>query len=302
MKLMIGQKHNLTKVLQLTVAIGALTATVSFLRSGSLANTSKAPAGSVRPVEAVWISPEKSESLKSWLPAELLQINSRLVEEKNHEGRSIRWKGILFSKWIEQALEALPLASRAQVDLLILKTASGAQAIIPRYVITRFPILLATPALNKVDPTQHRPFSVVVPGNLVSKLLDQGLPVGTFSVQDITEIQLTSYRAKFSSLFLKRRTDPAAIRGEKMFVQNCVSCHSAGRGLSLDGHPRNLASSGHPKASGITQLSDRDVRALISYLQAYRSENPSAAAESDAADQRASAQPQAAVMNHAWAN
>lgn len=221
--------------------------------------------------------------LRSWTLDALSNLAPVSTREKDPEsGQYVQWKGVLISKWIEKELVELPLDQRSQVDLLILKNKKGQQAIIPRYVIKSVPLLLAWEKDHKKIDGEKEPLTVVVPWSTNSKVTQGNLPWGAYEISGVHEIQLTSYLAQYSPLLLKRRTDPAAIRGEKMAVENCLSCHGNGRARgfrefssSMTDLPQ-LVSQGHSQGEG-PQLSGRDLRAFISYLMEYRSENSSKA-------------------------
>ena len=118
--------------------------------------------------------------------------------------------------------------------------------------------------------------------------MQEGLPVESYFLSEVSRLELSNYSERYSGLFLKRRTDPLAMRGEKIFVQNCITCHSTGKIPSLtDGADhgaarQKLASGGHPPVKGSPKLNDRDFRALVNYLDAYRAEQVSRPASSAA--------------------
>lgn len=213
--------------------------------------------------------------LKSWSSAELSKFKTtHSSQEKDPlSGKVTSFKGVLLSQLVEQTMEGVPLERKAQVDLLVLKNSTGGQILLPRSVLTKYPALLA---LNGATPR------VVMPWTSKPKMLKEDLPIESYFVSDLVRIELSSYRERYGSVFLKRRTDPLAMRGEKIFVQNCVGCHADGNRpalseLSLEPQARKLASDGHPPAvKGVPKLTDRDRRALVNYLDAYRAERTSA--------------------------
>ncbi|MCM2279625.1 MAG: cytochrome c [Oligoflexia bacterium] len=225
-------------------------------------------------LEVLWSSSSETRSLKSWPELELLRLKSRAVQEQDPiTGKISKWNGIPLSRLIDEALEKLTVEQKAQIDLVVFRNAEGGQALVPRYVISRYPLILGT---HRQGSRIEGGLTVVVPLTSAPKIQSEGLPLGTYALDKLTLIELTSYSNRFSGLFLKRRTDPAAIRGETMFVRNCISCHSETRGKPLPPvvEARSLASLGHPAATGVPRLSERDARALASYLEAFRSENP----------------------------
>jgi hypothetical protein len=216
-------------------------------------------------LKVLWNGAGTREVLKTWSPAELsAQFKRTTSREKDPEtGKLVSWQGILLSQLVDKALEQLPPERKAQVDLLIMKGENGVMAHIPRSLITKYPLLLARSPV---------PVSVIVPWTSKPKIRTEGLPLERYFVSGVREVELTSYRERFASFFLKRRTDPAAVRGEKIFIQNCVTCQDEG----LDGNAaeREIASDRH--ASLEATLSERDRRALRSYLNAWRAEKAAA--------------------------
>jgi mono/diheme cytochrome c family protein len=171
--------------------------------------------------------------------------------------------------WDFQALGKLKTAT-TQVDLVIIKSTSGGQVLLPRSVVTKYPVLLAL---------QDGKTSLVLPWTSKPKIMQEGLPVESYFIGDVSRVELSNYRDRFGSVFLRRRTDPLAMRGEKIFVQNCIGCHAGAQPPSIvdvsgETQSRRLASSGHPQVKGIPKLNDRDRKALVNYLDAYRAENP----------------------------
>lgn len=215
---------------------------------------------------------------------ELRKWDAELLHNDLHQTGSIekdpltktvaKWKGVLLNDVISKALETLPPDLKAQVDLIILKNDQGSQAMFPRSLVTKYPLLLATRRNNE----ELHSSQVVVPWTSSPKILNEDLPLESFFISNLTRIELANYREKYTLFFLKRRTDPSAMRGEKIFVQNCTACHAAGRGPSISEIPndirvRTLASAGHPPVAGNPKLTGRDFKALINYLDAYRAQS-----------------------------
>ncbi len=226
-----------------------------------------------------WATSGRSLELRNWALGELNQFKRIASREKDpSSGKLVKWDGILLSTIVEKGLSELPSEQRAQIDLVILKNSSGESALIPRSMISKYPILLA---LNWAGKSQdHRgPIYSIIPWSSNSKILKEDLPLEKFFLPQIARIELSNYRDRYSFLFLKRRTDPSAMRGEKLFVQNCASCHSSGQSSSLLGvrdkqQEVKFASGGHPEVKVKLKLSDRDRHSIVRYLDAYRMENP----------------------------
>jgi len=178
------------------------------------------------------------------------------------------------SSLLDSVLESLPNESRAQIDLIVLKNRAGQSAFIPRAMISKYPLMLAFQGDLLSDLSK---IHSVVPWNSKPKILREDLPIESFYMSDITQFELTNYHDRFSSFFLKRRTNPSAIRGEKLFIQNCVSCHRVERSLPQ----LTKAALGHPTGTASFKLTERDRRSIICYLEAHRLENPVSASTWD---------------------
>jgi hypothetical protein len=219
-----------------------------------------------------------------WNLGELSQLKKAYSREKDPKtGRMIKWQGVLVSTLIDRVLETLPVEHRAQVDLIVIKGANGEKALIPRALLSKYPLLIAYDwDLNRSPAEDQRgPLYSVVPWSSKPKILDEDLPIEKYFISQVNQIELTNYRDQFSTLFLKRRTDPSAMRGEKLFVQNCTSCHSMNRGgigsvgLTDERKAQKFASDGHPPVGVALRLSERDRQSIMRYLNAHRTENPS---------------------------
>jgi hypothetical protein len=171
---------------------------------------------------------------------------------------------------VDKTIESLPGDQKAQVDMIILKDASGDQIHIPRFLIVRYPVLLSP---------QKDGVKLVLPLTSKPKIWEEGLPLARYQMHDVVEIEFANYHQVYGSLYLKRQSDPLAARGQKIFIQNCTACHSmTGDGNIFSGmekSARKLASTGHPNVKGAPQLKSHEMKALVSYLDAFRSENPS---------------------------
>lgn len=229
-------------------------------------------------LKVVWNASSADRLLKTRTLEDLSGMSMVSSRERDPaSGQMVEWKGVLISKWIEKELAELPLDQRSQVDLLILKNTQGQQAIIPRYVVKSYPLMLAWEKDQKKLLESNEAFTVVVPWSSGSKITQTHYPWTAYQISGVREIQLSSYQSRFSSLLLKRRTDPAAVRGEKMVVENCLSCHGNGRARGFHDYAAKLSelpqqvSSAHARSEG-PELKGRDLRAFMSYLAEYRTE------------------------------
>ncbi len=203
------------------------------------------------------------------------QLLSEISPVSSRKGASQK-QGWVISRLLEDAMAGLTAEARSQVDLVILKGADGRQASIPRAFITKVPMRLVLDSSGGGGVAGAR-FRAVVPADGRARSVREDLPWGTYELPAVSRVELTSYQALWGGQFLSRRTDPAALRGEKLFVQNCMSCHAAavpgwkGRGPGFaESLPQAL--SRHPQIQGLKPLDGRSSRALVSYWTAWLTE------------------------------
>lgn len=225
------------------------------------------------------------EDLKSWNLSDLRKGKDAASSQKDPDTSDlVQWKGVQLATLLDQALAKLPLEKRAEIDLVIFKGKGDAKALIPRAFITKYPILLAWNR-GKQELGARGPLYSVIPWTTKPALKKEHLPVETYFVPGIHSIELANSAQRYSSVYLKRRTDPVALRGEKLFVQSCLGCHGTGRGPKIDAiateeRAKSISSEkdGHPKVSGAPTLGEKERRSLRTYLDAYRGENSATAA------------------------
>lgn len=223
--------------------------------------------------------------LKVWEMADLSKLQMKSSVEKDPvTGKMVKWDGILLSKLVEDVLKDLALEHRAQIDLIVLRGKAGDKAVIPRALITKYPILLALNSEKNKKLENRGLIYSVMPWTSKPRILGEELPLERYFIPQVNRIELTNYRQLYDPLYLKRRTDPSAMRGEKIFVQNCVGCHSEptttvptalmgamARGAGSDSNYKvNYA---HPSVQGGPKLSERDIRSIWRYLEEFKEEN-----------------------------
>ncbi len=175
------------------------------------------------------------------------------------------FKGVSLSQLVEEAAKPLTAADRSHIDLVILKGKSK-NAIMPRAFLVKYPTIQL--ALSQDGKPIAGP-RVILPATSNSKIQKEGVLLDPLFVADLESVTLTSYQFHYADLFLKKRTDPAAMRGEKLFMQNCVSCHQTGvKSASF------TDATSHPEVPGVAGLKSilepKQMRSLGSYLEAYR--------------------------------
>jgi hypothetical protein len=125
------------------------------------------------------------------------------------------------SEFVEKSIEGLSPEIRAQIDLLVFHGSEGEEVIFPRWLALRYSLLIAS---EKNGVPLMIP-ALVIPSTSQRKILSESLPVESFFLEGIASVEFTSYKTRYGSFYLTVRTDPAALRGEKFFVQNCSGCH-----------------------------------------------------------------------------
>lgn len=140
-------------------------------------------------------------------------------------------------KKVEKALENLTVEQRAQIDLIVLESEDSAHHALP----------------------VARGWFVVSGKEEEWWFSEQ---IKTFPVK---EIRLTSYGERFPQFILKKRTEPTAIKGEKLFLRNCIACHEQKFTTAVE----EIRPVTHPAVQGLNfgKITDKNTRAIQSYLK-----------------------------------
>ena len=227
------------------------------------------------------LAPDCQRDLKGWDFTDTgrlkeLGLKKKVSWEKDPlTGKMVKWEGVLLSQVVEKTLNELSLEHRAQIDLLILKGKSGVQAVLPRALASKYPILLATNWDSRAASPDIGPIYSVIPWTSKPKILKEDLPLQKYFVPQLNRIELTNYRQLYNPFYLKRRTDPSAMRGEKIFVQNCISCHTT----QPENYPEKNKKFHNAMVQGAPNLKDQDHRSVWRYLEEFQRENPSRLAD-----------------------
>ncbi len=217
-------------------------------------------------LNVIWTATEPTVPVKTFSPEDLKKLKTSSTTELDPTtGKKTKFSGVLLSDVIDQALKGTGNERKAQIDLVVLKNARGAFALIPRSFIVKYPLMLAREGDRSGD---HHNLRSVVPWTSHPKTRSEALPLETYFVSDVNEIDLANYQEKYGQVFLKRRTEPLAIRGEKIFVQSCLSCHDSSSGISK---ARDWVGT-HPPVHGAPELDERAKRALRSYFDLFKAE------------------------------
>jgi len=217
------------------------------------------------------------------VPADILKKSSE-IREKNRDGRVVAFQGPSLAAWVDEALKGLTAAERAQVDLVVIQgKESRSTRFLPRAFLVKYPqIQLAYLEGGKAVSDAPR---VILPLLTKSKIRSEGVLLEPLQVSGVQEIILTSYQNRAGSARLERRTDPSAMRGEKLYLQDCLSCHGTGAARSLpikageaglDAFVSFLEKRSHPEVEGLKsltlQFNDKQLKSIDAYLRAKAAE------------------------------
>jgi len=236
-------------------------------------------------LKVFWKMGAQSKQLKSWTLTELLNWKLDQKREKVPQESSVAlWEGVDFNKLIDVALEGVTLHERGEIDLVLLKGQDNKVITVPRSFIRKFSFLLAIKKNGKPLTAPYAPFFSVVPVSSLSagdkrKLDEEIYPLHLFSVTGIKEITFTRVQDQYGSLFLRRKTNPLALRGERVFVWNCNTCHAMDK-VSPD--PRwskaiessELFKTHKNKGLILPDFNRLDRLGLIAYFEQHQKENP----------------------------
>ena len=274
----------LTFILILSLSVGILGAGIGSLRFWTEKVAKAAlPVPSTDSLSMVWLnltpgSGAGDRVLKKWSIDELShQPMLTSTEEDPLTHQKSTWRGLLLAKLVVDAVEQLSPEDKSQFDLVILRGNAGETAYIPRAFIAKYRFFLAVLPMKK-GADLRGPLYSVVPWTSNPKILTEDLPLESFFVPNVKRIELTNYVAQYGALFLKRRTDPSAIRGEKIFVQSCTGCHALKQGSSFidvaaEERANRYFAGNHPAVKGVVKLSEKSRKSISRYLNAYRMEN-----------------------------
>ena len=200
-------------------------------------------------LEVTLLTPQGSKILKSWTPEMLISFSKGKSE--------ISAQQLL----IEDSALNLELKDRANIDLFTLYSESG-MARIPRFMAWRG-------YLNFYYDSKTKTLSSKIKRKAQTQLL---VPTEAFEIKNIQKIELAEHSLVYPETKLQVRTNPAASRGEKLFTQTCLACHSLPHHMPLT--PANLTvpvldqfNARHHVFKGL-EINARDRRGLIAYSEA----------------------------------
>ncbi len=199
-------------------------------------------------LEVSLLTPEGPRVLKSWTVDGLKKLS---------RGGMIPAEGLVF----EESTRNLDLNARAEIDLITLHGSDGKVARIPRFMIWKGSLKLRLGQGGKLQSRASEAPPLI--------------PSGFFAVEDIRKIELSRASTLYPGTRLQVRTNPAASRGEKLFTQSCMACHSLRETPKLEATLLNESylrdfSKNHRPTGGIV-LDARALRGLVAYREALAS-------------------------------
>lgn len=183
------------------------------------AATEAAHADSLPAIKMGYQGPEGGRALKVWT-LDRLQKEMKWMERSEDGGR---WEGVLLFTLIEKSFEELSPEERSLTDWVLVTTSDGRRVSFPRFLANRYQVMIGRP-----KDASHGGWRLLLPMDSQPKIKQEMLPLSSVRGVSISQITLTRLEAMVAQdLFLKDRTNPVALRGEKRFLQTCVSCHQS---------------------------------------------------------------------------
>jgi mono/diheme cytochrome c family protein len=227
----------------------ALVFTAVFIGFFSFLRVSQADAGKV---SVAILTQDGPKVLKEWSAPELRALSGR-------KGEISAQKLI-----IDESTKSLELTARADVDLVTFYAGKNEMvARVPRFLIWRGFLKLFW------DKKTSSLRMAAIPNRLL-------VPLQALAFANITKIELAEHSGVYPGTALHLRTNPAASRGEKLFTQSCLACHSlpSHRPIALTVLSTNTLEKFtqlHHAYPGF-QIDARDIRGLVAYREALDSE------------------------------
>lgn len=234
-------------------------------------------------LQIAWEPPNEKAPrvLKSYELGELESRTLASLTEKDPlakgSGETVKFQGLSLSLLIEEATKTFSAADRSDTDLVVMKTRAGREALMPKAFLVKYPQIQVALKKNGQSLGAESP-RLILPATTNAKIQKENMLLEPMFVSEIASITLSSYERRYGSFFLKRRTDPAAMRGEKLFLQNCITCHTQAAVtmvyLTSSDKIQKVAQGEHPNVPGnhgFSSIFDKKaIRSLVSYLEAFR--------------------------------
>jgi len=208
-------------------------------------------------IDVVFLTQSGSQVLKSWTTEEIQKVSAG-----NHSNVSAQ--KLIF----DESAGSLVLNDRASIDLVTITTDTKTIRV-PRFLIWRGFFRF------RFDPKTGELSSSV-------KNLDRGrllIPSSYFDATNIRKIELSDHLTTYPQTKLRLRTNPAASRGEKLFTQSCLACHSVSTYGSPALNPAELTATKLHNFDSIhkgwseLKIDSKSSRGLVEYSEALALQN-----------------------------
>jgi hypothetical protein len=168
---------------------------------------------------------------------------------------------ISVQEWFDAITASLDLNDKADIDLMTLYGADGKTARVPRFMIWRGFIRFRLSPDGTLE-SEGDPNRLLVPRDF-------------FTIKRIQKVEFSRASDTYPGTALAIRTNPAASRGEKLFTQSCMACHSIGSVPRIDAQklsdPFLKSFNGKHRLMGSLTLDSRAIRGLAAYRDALAS-------------------------------
>ncbi len=207
---------------------------------------------SAAPIPVAVVTPQGQKSLKSWSSDDFRKL--------------LRADGLIsVQKFFDLSTETLDWKERADIDLLNIYGQKPNEVVrIPRFMVVREWIRFHFHRLSGRVSVEVSPKAQI------------SMPKSALELDSVQKVELTKRTTVYQGIQLKIRTNPAASRGEKLYTENCLSCHSIPGRKPV--RPDQLTKSvfdqfetAHRAFKNFT-LTARDIRGLEVYREALASE------------------------------
>lgn len=247
-----------------------------FLGSVFVCSSEAARLSSGPPVEVYRLIGGQKTLLKRWQGEEWAKLKVQSINERNlRSGQSQEGSGFVVSQWIQKVTEGLSAPERAEIDLIEFEGSRG-HAWVPWFLINRFRVSM-TLGDGKRAPIG---WSLTMPVRSQPEILLEGVPLAAMELEGVERVVLSRYSDRTAGLKLEKRSDPVALRGEKLFQQGCASCHGQTPNLiltSVSSMDPAVWQKRHPSVVW-AELKDKEWRGLRAFATVWLSETKAKAA------------------------
>ena len=170
---------------------------------------------------------------------------------------------IKMSELIDKIMEGLKADQRAKVDLVQFTFAEGPKAYVPRALFKK--------RVWTLDNTSGKP--ELIPPTRDSELTREGFWMDPFKRKIVTGIDLLESKTRFIHFFLIKRSDPVASRGERLYLQACITCHGSAEQWLTSQAGATAPATHHPDVnSSQAPFGAKELRSVQVYSKSWLSE------------------------------